>query len=76
MIFNCISSSFVPKMNLTFNLFSVTTVSDKAYTQYTNTEKSIILKNDKPVLIAKRHGDLFQIKFCRNTKHSLSAVSI
>lgn len=49
---------------------------DKGYTQQADAEKSIILEDGKPVLIAERNGELFCMKFCRNVEHSLSAVSI
>ena len=65
---------FVP--NLTLNLFSVTTVLDKGYTQIADAEKSIILKNGEPVLIAERSGGLFRMKFCRSTEHSLTTVPV
>lgn len=65
---------FVP--SLTFNLFSVTTVLDKGYTQQANAEKSIILENGKPVLIAERSGRQFLMKFLKDKAHNLSAVSV
>ena len=43
-------------LNLTFNLFSVTNELDKGYTQIADAEKSIILEDGEPVLIAERCG--------------------
>lgn len=65
---------FVP--NLSFNLFSVTTVLDLGYKQEADAEKSVILEKDKPVLIADRRGSLFKMKFRREIEYGLSAVSI
>lgn len=65
---------FVP--NLSFNLFSLTTVLDKGYTQQADAKISKILENGKPVLIAERSGGLFRMKIRRDKEYSLSAVSI
>lgn len=65
---------FVP--NLSFNLFSVTSVLDNGYKQEAEANASKILENGKTVLIAERSGGLFRMKFSKNAEYSLSAVSI
>ena len=65
---------FVP--NLSFNLFSLTTVLDKGYTQQADAKISKILENGKTVLIAERSGGLFRMKVCQEQECSLTAVSI
>lgn len=65
---------FVP--DLSFNLFSLTTVLDKGYTQQADAKTSKILKNGKTVLIAERSGDLFRMKVRREKEYGLTAVPI
>lgn len=64
---------FVPE--LSFNLFSVTTVLDKGYTQSATAEQSVIIDQGKPVLIAKRTSGLFYMMFRPMKEYSLSVVS-
>lgn len=65
---------YVP--DLKFNLFSVTTVLDKGYTQKATAENSMIMEGKTIVLMAERIGGLFKMIFRQKEEYSLTVVGL